>query len=433
MFTRSSLALVVVLALAASAHAQKIIKIVPTQLKGKIVRVAPGGVVLHTGGNQNWTITVPNTAEVKVTGRAEPEALVPGTFVQFNADVDKRQSKVHEKLGRLVICTPSDKPEGRPGAVRNDNSAPSKRGQGDGAAKAGAAAKTPHKLPPAATRKPAGNPNVESFEIRAQVASYRAGKLTVFVQNPYFKPRLTVDLADDAVIEVESGDLTFVKPGDAASVVAISFEIGKGEALEMEVEMAAPLGGLAKKAKKPAAKQPAAPAGKEVAKGKEPPAGKEPVAPPKDGKKPDDSKPPEGDFEPQLDLGGPGQATAKPPEKPAATPGDKAKPSELPDEKVKQIVALLQFSPEELQGKAALTVKFDPAAEPELFMPCKAVPGKDIREKFGAPPAVGEMNGKLQVGEGEAKEVQWKLWVYGPVRFVLDENETTRYFSTGKK
>jgi hypothetical protein len=361
MFCRTWLAWILVLGLASAGHAQRAGQPQRSSitLEGKIVRVGAGAIVITTAGNQQWTVSIPPKTQVRVNGTVEADGLSPGTYVRFSASVDRRQGRTTEKVGRLSVFTPSQTDASRTPGVRRFNEA-----AGPGRAK----------LP----REPVAD-NADNYEIAAQVVGYKAGRLTVSVPNTYFKGKLTVELAQDATIDLDSNDLSLAKAGDTAKVVGSSATKGMAEAKEVEITLAEPLGS-GKKPKRVVARLPS--------KSRVKPAGGE------------------------------------------ATEGEDGDGAQSAEEKAEQIVKLIELSAKELEDKADLTLSVE---NKELtFTPCKPKSADLIRKKFGAPERGTGMNGQISDENGKPKQVSWRILTYGQLHLVVDEKDKTVYFCWNK-
>ena len=76
----------------------------------------------------------------------------------------------------------------------------------------------------------------------AQVLSYHGGRLIVSVQNRFFKPKITAELAADAQIGLDLGNLATAKPGDKISAEGFYVTPGVCQLVEsVEVALAKPL------------------------------------------------------------------------------------------------------------------------------------------------------------------------------------------------
>src|SRR5208283_4155959 len=79
---------------------------------------------------------------------------------------------------------------------------------------------------PAARGPDKSVPDVASYDICAQVVSYHGARLIVSVQNRFLKPKITVELAADAQIDLDLGNLSYAKPGD--QITAVGYYITPG-------------------------------------------------------------------------------------------------------------------------------------------------------------------------------------------------------------
>ncbi len=234
----------------------------PVRVDGAIAQIGPGMIMVTTAANEMWWLKVPANAVIRVTGTAEPEVLCSGLFVRFTAAVDKRRSKVQGKVEKLTIFTPSREPSRMPGVFY-----PNQVGAGAGV-KQGPEMPPGFGMPPNPGMRP--NPavqpqvpgtqnasargtaasNVEAFDIRAQVASHKKGKLTLYVPNPFFKPKLKIELSEEPVIEVDVSSYAVAKPGDKISARGLQISQRGVHAREVLIELAEPLDTLRKKPQK---------------------------------------------------------------------------------------------------------------------------------------------------------------------------------------
>jgi hypothetical protein len=89
-------------------------------------------------------------------------------------------------------------------------------------------------------------PPVEQFQIGAQIRSIKKGKLTLFAPNPYFRPALEIELAEEPEISLDLGGLKYlmlVKKGDKI-VESRGTQVGQNRAqlTEVVIELAEPFG-----------------------------------------------------------------------------------------------------------------------------------------------------------------------------------------------
>ena len=180
---------------------------------GTIEAMAPGLLRIKSVTGQPWMLQVTRETTVQVTGTAKADVLSIGSFISFVADVDKRQSRVEDKVGKLILFTLS--PERPLGAF------PSQAGLGDAAAPDPAGADQPGDNA-AARQKPNrgkdSGPPVEKFEIVGRIAGIdKNGKIRVFAPNTYFKTPVQIELAEEPEIELDLAGptmLSLAKIGD---------------------------------------------------------------------------------------------------------------------------------------------------------------------------------------------------------------------------
>ena len=89
-------------------------------------------------------------------------------------------------------------------------------------------------------------PDVATYDICGRVLGFHAGKLTVSVQNRFLKPKITVDVAADAQIGLDLGDvgdLSLAEPGDKISAAGYCIKPGSCEIVKnVEIALSKPLG-----------------------------------------------------------------------------------------------------------------------------------------------------------------------------------------------
>ena len=239
--------------------------------------------------------------------------------------------------------------------------------------------------------------NIETFDIRARITAVKGRWLTVYApRNTFFKPSFRFQLTDKPVIQLDVNDYSLAKSGDKISARGVQLAPQAVQAMQVEIQLAEPLSDSRKKPKRPAGKRP-------------------PRGPSKEGQ---DRQP----FEVAQEIEQEKRAKAEQPKQPR--PGDKPLAK---DERSKKIIAFLKPKPEEIKGKPGLRINLGQDGF-QTFTPCKEVTEKEVLGKFGLPDLVRNVSGSLPIGEGgEQKEVKWRLWVYGPVKFLVDEADKTRY------
>jgi len=240
---------------------QQLQNLPPLQTTGVVDAVVPGYIRILSAQNQLLVLQVLPTAKCQLTGKAKPEALGPGCYIRFVAEVNKRRGTVDEKITALTVFTPSTlrqpgaEPDSgmgtsfgpRPGADKKKGEEKAKPAFG-----AAAAAGADTGKPAAGARKAGGaaakGAVSEVFDVRGQVTRIANGKVELHVPNAYFRPLLKVEIADDADIDVEVDDptaYTLARKGDkveAQGRLAIGGDRGFAE--ELIITMNEPLGNL---------------------------------------------------------------------------------------------------------------------------------------------------------------------------------------------
>jgi len=413
MSTRALLVVVLVFAPAVPLFGQgvppmvpRVIQFTPIELSGTVAAVQPGVITVKTPADELWGLRVPQRAEVRVIGKAERDVLVPGLYVRFVATVDKRRSRVLEKVSKLTIITPSQEVGRQPGVFY------------PGQEEAMGMGEQPNPLFPPGGKPPGGDPpaepggngqaesNEEEFDIRAQVTGVRGNRMSLYVPNAFFKPVLMIELADDLEISLDLNNYGIAGPGDKLLSMGRQIAPQAVEALKVSIELTEPYSTKRKRPGQPVAGNTPPPPG---------PGGNQ-RQPFEVAERMDNQKPP--------DRGNPPPPDGPPNDPPAAPPvplggGDRTQ----------QMAQLLAGQPGEVQGVPPLNISLG-GGDPERFTPAKAHPMKDIRQRFGSPERIMPLNGTLTVGAGgEVKDIQWWLIVYGPVKLLVDEDWKTRYFT----
>ena len=264
------------------------------EAKGTVERMAaPNVIKIVSDTQQPWFLRFSPETKVEITGKAKPDMLVPGTYISFVANVNQKASRVEEKVGKVTIFVPSIKAQ--IGAIPEQEAAlaasaigmnmgpgmnPAGRPHPAGGAKPGARAAGPGAGPapfgldlgpgqsfgagPArgAGKPPAkGRAATEAFEIRGQIASIKAGKITLYVPNQYFKPSLKVELTDDPEVDIGIEGLirqcpplgSLLQPGDKIEAKGRQVAENGGDVTEMKITLRSPVSAdsQAQTAKKP--------------------------------------------------------------------------------------------------------------------------------------------------------------------------------------
>lgn len=226
----------------------------PLAVEGTIeqLQMARGLVAVKSTADQPWILQFQRDSRVDVKGKAKTDFLAPGQCVIFSATVDTKTGKIEEKISRLTIFTPDMR--------RTLGVFPDQGFQGLGPFDKPAAEKTIEKPAP---RLPAGGspafgdkkgrpargakaamPATRTFDIHGQIVGIKNGKFSVRAPNPYVPPVLTVEIEDDADIDVEVAGLpalAFVRPGDRIAARCQQVAPNAGRILEAEITLSQPL------------------------------------------------------------------------------------------------------------------------------------------------------------------------------------------------
>lgn len=170
----------------------------PVDASGTIDAMAPGLLRIKSVAGQAWMLQLTRETTVHVMGTAKPDVLRPGGFISFVAKVEKRQSRIEEKVGKLTLFTLSEE---RPlGAF------PSQTGFGDAGSEP-ATAEQPDAEPDARkkpNRRKDEGPAVQEFEIVGRITGIdKTGKIKVFAPNTYFRTPVQIELTEEPEIELD--------------------------------------------------------------------------------------------------------------------------------------------------------------------------------------------------------------------------------------
>jgi hypothetical protein len=257
-------------------------------LSGTLDRFEAGRAVLTTEAGFTWILQPTRNVQVELTGKAVRPFLAPGHFIAFLAKLDTRRATGVEMVDRLTVFLPDKRRQ--PGIQpdlgfgdleketlkkRQANQTAAASGDAPSAGKyespgkaVSAAAGKPQRGP---ARKPAGA-NVESFVIHGKIIAVEKGKYVVQIpNNPYVKPDLKIEVAEDAQIDVELSGLpalALVRPGDHVQARGDQVGEGLGYAQLFKFRSAQPLGAPPPRNKPPArngsAQKKSPPAGKKT-------------------------------------------------------------------------------------------------------------------------------------------------------------------------
>lgn len=213
----------------------------PVETSGIIDAVMPGYIKMTTPTNQVWILRISPDAKVTVNGEAKLDAVKPGVFVAFSGEVDKRHSVIEEKIGKLTIVTPNDlRPVGafpsQGGGFAALHNQLTAGGAGAGAAPAAGEARGGAAGNGAAT---------ERFDIVGQFMGVnKKGKASVVVPNPYFKPNLSFEIAEDVAVDLDLANPTaymLAKKGDKIEAKGKQFAMTGALATELTIYLVEPL------------------------------------------------------------------------------------------------------------------------------------------------------------------------------------------------
>jgi hypothetical protein len=214
------------------------------EASGTIQNIGRAGIMIKSITGEPWLLRFSREASVHVTGTAKKDVLAGRSFsfISFVAEVDKQQARVQGQVERLTVFTPSRErglgafPEG----TLADAAAPSPFGD--------APLEAPSRKSRGPSRQPRAaadaGPVVERFQIAGRIAKRnRNGTLTVYVPNPYFRPNLEVELAEEPQIELEltgPAYLVLVKQGDQLQARGSQVGPNMAQVTEVTITLAEP-------------------------------------------------------------------------------------------------------------------------------------------------------------------------------------------------
>ncbi|MCR4412608.1 MAG: hypothetical protein NUV77_09315 [Thermoguttaceae bacterium] len=226
----------------------------PLNLAGTIQEMGRGMIGVTSTSDQPWVLQLQPTSRIEVKGTAKADFLAPGQCVLFTATVDVRNARVEEKIRKLTIFTPDQRRplgafpdqgigggEGKPAAERPSEKPAEK--PAFGAPSFGAPGATKGRKSRLGAKNAAAV--TQAFEIHGQITGVKSGKLSLRVPNPYFSPALTVEVAEDAEIDVElcgPAVLALVRQGDKIQVRGTQVGQNAGRIGEAEITLNEPLG-----------------------------------------------------------------------------------------------------------------------------------------------------------------------------------------------
>lgn len=192
---------------------------------GTIVRIQGETILAMSARNEKWVVHLKTPrfnveATITVEGTAVVEALRPGVFVRFTADVDKRGNVQGELTELSIFYTPTQ--SAKPGMFPND-------GEGD----LGKGAK----------------PGVSNYLVIGRVTKYQRGRLSLAIPGT---KGVRANLADDIKLSVRSENYRLAGPGDKISAKGFHLPGQKGtlNAQDVKITLVGIVGETAKAKKK---------------------------------------------------------------------------------------------------------------------------------------------------------------------------------------
>jgi hypothetical protein len=243
-------------------------------LSGTLEHIERGRIELKTDAGYSWVLMPKRDLKVELTGKAKPKILAPGQFIEFLAKLDMQRGSTVEKVVRMTIFTPDKRR--MPGIVPDlgfgDMEKATLRKNHQGESESPADSKQPPTKSDSPNEKdyvPGGknqgksatktvNSKIESFAIQGQITAVaKNGKLTVQIpENPFTKTSLTIEVDDDADINVELNDISallLVNPGDHIQASGDQTGEGMGFTNHLTIRLTQVLG-TSQPAKKPSPK-----------------------------------------------------------------------------------------------------------------------------------------------------------------------------------
>jgi hypothetical protein len=173
----------------------------PAQGGGTIKGATPGGLEVHASGGDRYLVQIePQARAIEYLATAEPSWLVPGMLVRFTATVDRR-GKIQEPIDQLEVITLR---EGIQLGVVSD--------MGDGGGLGDEGAGLFQEAKPEKKEKKKAPPPKDSgtWTFVGRLTETKNGRVAIAVPGKVLKG----ELAENAKISVDYGNLSLVKPGD---------------------------------------------------------------------------------------------------------------------------------------------------------------------------------------------------------------------------
>jgi len=204
------------------------------EIQGRIQGIAKGTLVVVANNNQTLRVALLPVTKIHVTGKTTTGALRAGLIVQFVAETNDHGA-IQGKVDALTITSlTQDKQMGRvPSSHAKaddvvDGFGPNAKKDQDSGYAGGKRAKRPPKTAP--RTQPAG-----SYRIIGRLIVGRGGALSVQVG----RSTLPFELADQAKIDVDMADFSFVGRGNEVSVkgFVVAARPGMIQATEIKVKL----------------------------------------------------------------------------------------------------------------------------------------------------------------------------------------------------
>jgi hypothetical protein len=173
----------------------------PAQGGGTIKGAAGGGLEVHASGGDRYLVQIePQARAIEYLATAEPSWLMPGMLVRLTATVDRR-GKIQEPIGQMEVITLR---EGVQLGVASD------MGDGGGLGDEGAGLFQDAKPEKKEKKKAAPPKDSGTWTFVGRLTEAKNGRVSIAVPGKVLKG----ELADNAKISVDYGNLSLVKPGD---------------------------------------------------------------------------------------------------------------------------------------------------------------------------------------------------------------------------
>lgn len=227
--------------------------------------VSPNVFKISTDSKQIWYLRFSPETRVEITGKAKPDVLQPGVTVSLVATVNVRTGRVDDKVGKLTIFVPTMTiplgalPEQEAAAAFAAAAAKAEGPGKPGAAVPRAGGKPvepagppPDGIPPARENGGRGGAKArlkstsEFFDIKGRITGVKGDTIQLYVPNPYFKPAMKIEVADDVEVDVAmEGTATqcspIIRPGDTIEARGRQVAQNGGDIQELKITLVEPL------------------------------------------------------------------------------------------------------------------------------------------------------------------------------------------------